>query len=150
MAFVPSTISATSRGIAATLSGYIVQNETITETPVTEQIADQDGAIALEIDYDKRIDLRLTVIDADGNGSIGSIGENGLLTYASHTWKIDSVEEAGTYNAARRWNVTAHRYAKPATAVKTGYDSSGDAKAPSSGTSGGQSGGTSGGTSTPA
>jgi hypothetical protein len=132
MAFVPSTITATSRGIAATLAGYIIQNENTNETPVTEQIADQDGAIALEIDYDKRIDLRLTVIDADGNGSIGSIGSGGILSYDGHTWKLDSVEEAGTYNGARRWNITAHRFKKPSSAVKVGF-SGGEAATPAAG-----------------
>lgn len=121
MSFVPASITATSRGIAATLAGYIVQNENTTETPVTEQIFDQEGATALELDYDLRIDLHLTVIDADGNGSIGSIGSGHMLSYNSHTWKLDSVEEAGTYNGARRWNITAHRFKKPSSVVKISF-----------------------------
>ena len=132
MAFVPASITATSRGIVATLAGYIVQNENTTETPVTKQVPDQEGAIALEIDYDLRIDLRLTVIDADGNGSIGSIGSGHILSYNSHTWKLDSVEEAGTYNGARRWNITAHRFKKPSSAIKIGFGG-GEAATPAAG-----------------
>ena len=31
-------------------------------------------------------------------------------SHANKKWKVDSVREAGTYNARRRWTITAHRY----------------------------------------
>ena len=32
------------------------------------------------------------------------------FAYADKKWKVDSVEEAGSYNGLRRWNINAHKY----------------------------------------
>lgn len=113
MAKVPTSIAAgTPRGIANVLTNFVVETESITDNDVSEQVPDQNGAIADEIKYDKRTDLRLTVRSATtGTTAPATIGT--LLQYPSSggaKYKVDSVEEAGSYNGLRRWNITAHKY----------------------------------------
>ena len=109
MATTPSTISGATRGIVNELTGYIVQSENFTESPVVEQVPDQNGAIAYEAVYDHRTDLSLSVIGATASATAPTV-TNEIISYASHNWFVDSCEEAGTYNAVRKWNIRAHRY----------------------------------------
>ena len=104
MATNPSGISvaASMRGVSRTLAGFVIESESINENDIAEQIPDQDGAIAGEISYDKRTDLRLTIRKSGATG--------GTLSYGGTDYRVDSVEEAGTYNGLRRYNITAHRY----------------------------------------
>lgn len=117
MATVPASISGSPRGIQNTLSGFVVESETITETPQQEDFDDQQGARADERVFDTRVDLRLTVYGASADADVADLtsdigGTSGgkKISYAGKNWKVDSIEEAGTYNARRRWNVSAHRY----------------------------------------
>ena len=61
MATLPTKIEGAPRGIQKTLDGFVIESETITETPVQEDTDDQMGARADEQVYDTRVDLRLTV-----------------------------------------------------------------------------------------
>lgn len=108
MATTP-TITGAVRGIANTLSGYVVQSENFTESPVVEQVPDQLGAIGYEAVYDHRVDLSLSVISAGASITAPTV-TNEIISYASHNWFVDSCEEAGTYNGVRKWNIKAHRY----------------------------------------
>ena len=110
MATTPPIAAGTPRGIANTLSGYVVETESITPADRSEEVPDQQGAIADEISYDVRTDLRLTVRSATtGKNAPAETGDDGF-EYASSKWKVDSVEEAGSYNGLRRWNINAHKY----------------------------------------
>lgn len=119
MATTPQSISGSPRGISNTLSGFVIESENITETPVQEDFDDQNGARADEQVYDTRYDLRLTVYGASASAAITSIvvpfsssdaKKGKKIVYANYTWKVDNCEEAGTYNGRRRWNISAHRY----------------------------------------
>lgn len=119
MATVPNSISGSPRGITNTLSGFVIESETITETPVQEDFDDQTGARADEQVYDTRYDLRLTVYGASASAAITSVvqpfsssdtKQGKKIVYASKNWKVDNCEEAGTYNGRRRWNISAHRF----------------------------------------
>lgn len=116
MATNPTDINGSPRGISNTLDGFVVENEEFNETPVQEDFDDQNGARADEKVYDTRVDLNLTVYGKTAEANISklltAIEKSGgkTITYASKTWKVDSVREAGTYNARRRWTITAHRY----------------------------------------
>lgn len=116
MATIPASISGSPRGIQHTLTGFVVENEEINETPVQEDFDDQNGARADEKVYDTRVDLTLTVYGASANADIASVltaitGSGGkTITYAAKNWKVDSCREAGTYNGKRRWTITAHRF----------------------------------------
>ena len=112
MATVPAQIAAgTPRGIQNTLTGFVVESENITPNDVAEQVPDQVGAIADEISYDTRTDLRLTVRSATTGTTAPATAGSTTFVYAGVKWKVDSVEEAGQYNGLRRWNITAHRFA---------------------------------------
>ena len=109
MATVPTTIAASARGITRTLSGYIVQNETISEAPISETTEDQTGAVVAEEVYDRRTDLTLTVISASSTRTAPA-GNDDIISYDDKNWKVDSIEEAGSYNGKLRFTIRAHRF----------------------------------------
>lgn len=116
MATNPTGISGSPRGIGNTLTGFVVESEEFNESPMQEDFDDQNGARADEKVYDTRVDLNLTVYgktaEADISKILTGINNSGgkTITYAGKNWKVDSCREAGTYNARRRWTITAHRY----------------------------------------
>lgn len=114
MATTPAIAAGGPRGIKNTLANFVIESETLSTNDVAEQVPDQNGAIADEISYDKRSDLRLTVRSAKAAATTGQetapTTAGSTLTYANVKYHVDTVEEAGTYNGLRRWNVTAHRY----------------------------------------
>lgn len=102
-------------GIDNLLENYIIQNESVTESRLTDQTADQKGAVVSELDYDCRWDLNLTLIgDAtkapvtgDSTGfAVGDITFN----YMSHNWKLASCTYSGTYNGKKTYQITAYRF----------------------------------------
>ena len=112
MATEPASIAhGTPRGITNTLSGYVVETESITPADRSEEVPDQKGAVADEISYDTRTDLRLTVRSATIGATAPATAGATNFTYAGSKWKVDSCEEAGSYNGLRRWNIIAHKYA---------------------------------------
>lgn len=102
-------------GISTTLADYVIESENITDTPQVEAIPNQKNQTADEIQYDTRYELRLTVRGKTKPAAT-------ILTYGSNKWAVDSVEEAGSYNGLRRYNITAHRtslYPASGTAART-------------------------------
>lgn len=107
--FTPSNANTLSVqiGVADTLSGYIIQNESITQTSPTLEIQDQTGRVAQVIAYDNQYNVSFTAIGgATAPLSVGHIFNN---------WKdangntlsviITSVEKACTYNDTAKWNI---------------------------------------------
>ena len=90
-------------GITSTLDGYTIESENVTDSPRREEVPDQRNAVAKEIRYDTRYELRLTVRGKEKPS-------NSTITYDGNTYIVDNVEKAGTYNGLKRWNITAHRY----------------------------------------
>lgn len=95
------------RGIAKTYTNASIENYTIAENPIAEQVPDQNGAIACEMVYDHRFDLSLTMHAA---GSTAPTATGDTVTFDSKNWHVDSIAEAGTYNGVMRWTITAHRF----------------------------------------
>ncbi len=91
-------------GITNTLANYTIESESITQAPQREVVPDQLNAVANEILYDTRYNLRLTM-----RGATAPSAETNL-SYDSKTWIVDEVEKAGSYNGLKRYNITAHRY----------------------------------------
>ncbi|MBR0506177.1 MAG: hypothetical protein IJJ84_12295 [Kiritimatiellae bacterium] len=133
MATTPTEIKGSPRGITNTLTGFVVENERIVDAPVQEDVPDQNGAQADEIVYDNRKNLNLTVYGATSSASIASVIEDmpdgytgKRIKYPSGNggvyYKVDSVEEAGTYNGRRRWTITGHKFDNfpPQTAAASG------------------------------
>lgn len=102
MATTPATVAG-AYGIDQTLTNYTIESYNETETPLRELVPDQKNAVANEIKYDTRWELRLTVRGSSKPSAT-------TITFNSSTWVVDSVEEAGTYNGLLRYNITAHRY----------------------------------------
>lgn len=113
MAAPTSTHTRSQRGVSNTLAAadYVVETETITEANRAEEVPNQDGAIVNELDYDKRYDLSLTCHSSKASqtaapATVGAVD----FDYAGAKWKVDNVQEAGSYNGLRRWTIAAHRY----------------------------------------
>ena len=132
MATTPTEIKGSPRGITNTLTGFVVESESIVDAPVQEEVDDQSGARADEIVYDNRKDLKLTVYGATSSASIASVLEAMPTGYTGQRikypssgntyYKVDSVEEAGIYNGRKRWNITGHKFDNfpPQTAASSG------------------------------
>ena len=110
MSTTPSIEAGTPRGIQHTLENFVIETESITPADRSEEVPDQKAAIADEIHYDTRTDLRLTVRSATADATAPTTAGATTFTYAGSNWKVDSVEEAGSYNGLRRWNINAHKY----------------------------------------
>lgn len=111
MATVPASIANPPRGVAATIANFIVQTCNVTESPVAEQIPDQNGAIAWESKYDTKYDLALDVIGAISTAAVTDLPiANNVLNFNSLYWYVDSVNEVATYNTVKKWSIRAHRY----------------------------------------
>lgn len=102
MATNPETVAG-EYGITSTLEGYTIESENVTDSPRREEVPDQRNAVAKEIRYDTRYELRLTVRGKEKPS-------NSTISYDGNTYIVDNVEKAGTYNGLKRWNITAHRY----------------------------------------
>ncbi len=103
MPTTPTTVHGT-YGISTTVENITIESLSITPSPVSEPVPDQANAVANEIVYDERIDLRMTyrgtkLTETDHNVTIGNV-----------KYRVDSHEEAGTYNGLQRYNLTAHRF----------------------------------------
>lgn len=108
MATTPAITGAV-RGISNTLSGYVVQSENMTKSPIFEQVPDQNGAIGYEAVYDHREELSLSVT-SNGSTTAAPTVQNETIAYAGKNWFVDSCEEAGTYQGVRKWNIRAHKF----------------------------------------
>lgn len=101
----PTTIDET-YGVTDVLANYIIESINKTESPLLEQVPDQRNAVRKEIQYDTLYELRMTI-----RGSNKPSLTNGALTVGGQAYIIDTIEDAGTYNGLKRYNVTGHAYA---------------------------------------
>lgn len=98
-------------GIDNTLSGFIVQNETLAEEVITDTTQDQKGAVVSQLDYDKHYTLTLDLIgDTTAGSNLESTAGDTTFTYGGHKWKLNNVSYTGTYNDKKKWNLTAERW----------------------------------------
>lgn len=109
MATTPAGISAAARGVALTLSGFVILNYTVDESPIRQRVPDQNDATAEEAPVDKRYDLRLSCYCATASRTAPATG-NDLVTVNGNTYYVDKVSEAGTYNDLLKWTITGHRF----------------------------------------
>ena len=103
MALTPGNVAG-EYGISKTLAGFTIESVTVTEEPQREKVPDQKNRVAKELHYDTLYNLNMTVRGA----SKPSVQAG--LTYDGQKYIIDSVEDAGTYNGLRRFNIKGHRY----------------------------------------
>lgn len=109
-----SLIRTSQWGIDSTLSGFIIQDVTISEERITDTTNDQKGAVVSQLDYDKHWTMSMTVIGGDGSedGSVGSIvAGDTAFTWAGHKWKVTGVAYQGNYADKKKYTVSFERWA---------------------------------------
>ena len=108
-----SLIRGSQWGIDSTLSGFIIQDVTISEERITDTTQDQKGAVVSQLDYDKHWTMSMTVIGGDGSedGSVGTIvAGDTAFTWAGHKWKVTNVTYRGNYQSKKMYDVSAERW----------------------------------------
>ena len=108
-----SLIRSSQWGIDSTLSGFIIQDVTISEERITDTTNDQKGAVVSQLDYDKHWTMSMTVIGGDGSedGSVGTIvAGDTAFTWAGHKWKVTNVTYRGNYQSKKMYDVSAERW----------------------------------------
>lgn len=91
-------------GVQQTLTGYILQDLTITEDVNTVQIPDQTGDIAQVISLQKHWNISFTAIGP--NTAPLDIGTRTFPTTNGLKYHVNSVERRATYNDTQKWAVT--------------------------------------------
>lgn len=108
-----SLIRSSQWGIDSTLSGFIIQDVTISEERITDTTNDQKGAVVSQLDYDQHWTGSMTVIGGDGSedGSVGTIvAGDTTFAWAGHKWKVTNVTYRGNYQSKKMYDVSFERY----------------------------------------
>ncbi len=107
-------------GVDNELSGYIVQNEDITENTENLTIADQKGRTCQVIAYDKSMNLSLTVIGpATAPTSAGATLSWKDKSGSSQNYIVQSVKRSCVYNDTAKWVIEATAWAHATYSDKT-------------------------------
>lgn len=107
-----SLIRTSQWGIDAILSGFIIQDVSITESRITDDTQDQKGALVSQLDYDQRWEGQMNVIGGDGseNGSVGDLSCGDItFSWAGHKWKITSIQYQGNYADKKKYTINFFR-----------------------------------------
>ena len=98
-------------GIDAVLSGYIIQNVSISKSRTTDDTFDQKNALVSQLDVDERFDMSMTVIGgSDEDASLdGLVVGDTTFTWNGKKWKITSCTYNGVYNDKKSYSLTAFR-----------------------------------------
>lgn len=107
-------------GVDNELSGYIVQNEDITENTQNLEIPDQKGRTCQVIAFDKGLTLSLTVIGP----STAPTSAGATLSWkdkdgSSQDYIVQSVKRTCTYNDTAKWQIEAVAWAHATYSDKT-------------------------------
>ena len=99
-------------GIDATLSGYIIQNVTISKTRVYDETYDQKNSLVSELDTDEQWTVSMTVIGGDGNEDATipgiTVGDT-TFEFNGKKWKVRSCTYNGTYNDKKSYSLELFR-----------------------------------------
>ena len=98
-------------GIDAVLSGYIIQNVSISKSRTSDDTYDQKNALVSQLDVDERWDMSLTVIGgSDEDASLdGLVVGDTTFQWNGKRWKITSCTYNGVYNDKKSYSLTAFR-----------------------------------------
>ena len=117
MATTPANITGAVRGIDRDLTGYVIQDEDITQNKRLHRVPDQKDKTAYEEVIENTWNLTCSVISDGASTDAPPLENHDYFIYPSTgtmgtdkwRWQVDSCKEAGTYNGDRKWTVTAHR-----------------------------------------
>ena len=99
-------------GIDATLSGYIIQNVSISKTRVYDETYDQKNSLVSELDTDEQWTVSMTVIGGDGNEDATipgiTVGDT-AFEFNGNKWKVRSCTYNGAYNDKKSYSLELFR-----------------------------------------
>ena len=98
-------------GIDAVLSGYIIQNVSISKSRTSDDTFDQKNALVSQLDVDERWDMQMTVIGgSDEDATLAGLEVGDItFTWNGKRWKVNSCTYNGTYNDKKSYSITAFR-----------------------------------------
>ena len=98
-------------GIDAVLSGYIIQNVSISKSRTTDDTYDQKNSLVSQLDVDERWDMSMTVIGgSDEDATLAGLEVGDItFTWNGKKWKVNSCTYNGTYNDKKSYSITAFR-----------------------------------------
>ena len=98
-------------GIDAILSGYIIQNVSISKSRTTDDTYDQKNSLVSQLDCDQRWDMQMSIIGGSNedceleNLEVGDIS----FQWNGKKWKLLSITYNGVYNDKKSYSITAFR-----------------------------------------
>ena len=99
-------------GIDATLSGYIIQNVSVSTPRLYDETYDQKNSLVSELDTDEQWTASMTVIGGDGNEDATipgiTVGDT-AFEFNGKKWKVRSCTYNGTYNDKKSWSIELFR-----------------------------------------
>ena len=98
-------------GIDAVLSGYIIQNVSISKSRTSDDTYDQKNALVSQLDVDERWDMSMTVIGgSDEDATLAGLEVGDItFTWNGKKWKVNSCTYNGVYNDKKSYSITAFR-----------------------------------------
>lgn len=98
-------------GIDAILSGYIIQNVSISKSRTSDDTYDQKNALVSQLDVDERWDGSMTVIggsNEDCELDNIEVGDT-TFTWNNKKWKITNISYNGVYNDKKSFSINFFR-----------------------------------------
>ena len=98
-------------GIDAVLSGYIIQNVSISKSRTSDDTYDQKNSLVSQLDVDCRWDMQMSIIGGSNedceleNLEVGDIS----FQWNNKKWKLTGITYSGTYNDKKQYQITAFR-----------------------------------------
>ena len=98
-------------GIDAILSGYIIQNVSISKSRTSDDTYDQKNSLVSQLDVDQRWDMQMQIIGGSNedceleNLEVGDI----QFQWNNKRWKILGITYNGVYNDKKSYTLTAFR-----------------------------------------
>ena len=98
-------------GIDAVLSGYIIQNVSISKSRTSDDTYDQKNALVSQLDVDERLDMQMSIIGGSNEDCELENLEVGDTTFQwnNKKWKLTGITYSGTYNDKKQYQITAFR-----------------------------------------
>lgn len=98
-------------GIDAVLSGYIIQNVSISKSRTTDETYDQKNSLVSQLDLDERWDMQMSIIGGSNedceleNLAVGDIS----FQWNGKKWKLTGIQYQGSYDSKKAYTITAFR-----------------------------------------
>ena len=98
-------------GIDAILSGYIIQNVSISKSRTTDDTYDQKSSLVSQLDVDERWDMQMSIIGGSNEDCELENLEVGDITFQwnNKKWKLTGIQYQGSYDSKKQYTLQAFR-----------------------------------------